>query len=48
MESARNPLLAKVIHEYRVISEIFGKSELLEALRQHDSQRARQLMTEQN
>lgn len=67
VESARNPLLAKVIHEYRAISEIFdaqrhdphlltaevadytcaGKGELIEALRQHDSQRARQLMSEQ-
>lgn len=67
VESGRNPLLAKVIHEYRAISEIFdaqrndprlltaevadytcaGKGELIEALRQRDSQRARQLMSEQ-
>ena len=67
MDAARNPLLAKVTHEYRAIAEIFdaqrnnpqlltvevaeqtciGKRELIEAIRDHDHLRARQLMSEQ-
>lgn len=67
IESARNPLLAKVTQEHRAIGQIFdahrdnpqlltaevaaqtclGKSELIEALRGGDQQRARDLMSEQ-
>ncbi|MBT5019414.1 MAG: GntR family transcriptional regulator [Planctomicrobium sp.] len=67
IEAARNPLLAKVIHEHHAIGQIFdaqrtepqlltaevatqtcsGKTELIEALRQRDHQRARELMSQQ-
>ncbi len=67
LEAARNPLLAKVAHEHRAISQIFdahrnapqlltaevatqtcsGNSDLIEALRLRDHQRAREIMSKQ-
>jgi DNA-binding GntR family transcriptional regulator len=67
VESAHNPLLAKVVHEHRAIGEVFdaqrndpqllpaevaeytcaGRSDLIDALRQRDHSRARQLTSEQ-
>ncbi len=66
VEASRNPLLAKVVHENRIISNVFdaqrdnpglltvemaeatckSKSELIAALRERDSEKARQLMSE--
>lgn len=67
VESAHNPLLAKVVQEHRAIGEVFdaqrddpqllsadvaeytcaGRSDLIDALRQRDHTRARQLTSEQ-